>query len=311
MLTWIARPEAMHVPDGFLTPGVALLFWLLSALFVGVALQRAQGQLGPRQAPVLGVLAAFIFAAQMLNFPVAGGTSGHLLGGALATLLLGPWAAILVMTAVVGVQALFFQDGGLLALGANLFNMGILPALLTYGLTRWARPRGRAYWALAALAAWFSVVVGALLTALQLAWSGVALFGVVVPAMLGVHALIGVGEALITLAALRFVFRVRPEVVTAGEEQERRWAVIGLALTGGLLLLSPFASSLPDGLERVAHDLGFIGREQAPAFQVFADYTIPWLGNAPLSTVLAGAVGAALVLGLLYLLSRWLGRSKA
>src|SRR4030042_1013914 len=121
-----SAPQPMHIPDGFLSPAVSILLWGISALVIAYALRRVNRDLGERQVPMMGVLAAAIFAGQMLNFTVAGGTSGHLMGAALATILLGPWAAILVMTTVVGVQALIFQDGGLLALGANIFNMGLV-----------------------------------------------------------------------------------------------------------------------------------------------------------------------------------------
>src|SRR5512138_3837199 len=112
---------AMHIPDGFLSVTVSIVFWVLSVVVILVALSRVNRELGEREVPVMGVLAAAIFAGQMLNFSVTGGTSGHLLGAALASILLGPWAAVLVMTSVVSVQALIFQDGGLLVMGANLF----------------------------------------------------------------------------------------------------------------------------------------------------------------------------------------------
>src|SRR5262249_42347932 len=123
----------MHVPDGFLSIPVSSIGWVFLIIMVGLALRQTRQQLGERQIPVMGVLAAFIFAAQMLNFPVAGGTSGHLLGGTLVAILLGPWAAVLVMTCVIGVQGLLFQDGGLLAIGFNVFNMGIVSAFIGYG----------------------------------------------------------------------------------------------------------------------------------------------------------------------------------
>ena len=156
--------DQLHIPDGFLSLPVALVFWALTILFVWLAIRNTRGELGERQIPLMGVMAAFIFAAQMINFPVAGGTSGHLLGGALAAIILGPWAAILVMTAVIAVQALVFQDGGLIVMGANIFNMGILTALIGYGLYRGAANRGRGTkLATAGVAAWLSVLAGALL----------------------------------------------------------------------------------------------------------------------------------------------------
>ena len=131
-------PDLLHIPDGFLTITVSILFWLLTVSAVGAAVRAVQSSLGERQIPLIGVLAATIFAAQMVNFPVAGGTSGHMVGGALAAIVLGPWAGILAMTAVVAVQALLFQDGGLLVMGANIFDMGILTAAVGYGVFRLA-----------------------------------------------------------------------------------------------------------------------------------------------------------------------------
>src|SRR5512143_3753418 len=125
-------PMKMHIPDGFLSVPVALVLWALSLIVIAYALRRANKDLGEKQVPLMGVLAAAIFAGQMLNFTVAGGTSGHLMGAAIATILLGPWAAVLVLTCVVSVQALIFQDGGLLALGANIFNMGVIGVMVAY-----------------------------------------------------------------------------------------------------------------------------------------------------------------------------------
>ena len=194
-------PNALHIPDGFLNITISIIFWVLTIIFVGIAVRKTRGQFGERQIPLMGVMAAFIFAAQMINFPVAGGTSGHLLGGALAAIVLGPWAGMLVMTTVVGVQALVFQDGGLLVMGANIFNMGLVTALIGYGIYRGAQEHSRSVkLAAAGVAAWLSVVAGALLTAIQLWLSGISTIQVVFPAMLGVHVLIGVGEALITVA---------------------------------------------------------------------------------------------------------------
>jgi cobalt/nickel transport system permease protein len=217
---------AMHIPDGFLSAPVAGAGFALSAVAVAVAVRRTNRTLGDRSAPLMGVMAAFIFAAQMMNFPVAGGTSGHLLGGALAAILLGPWAAIIVMTAVVGVQALVFQDGGLAALGTNVFNMGVVTALLGWALyapaNRFANGRPWLRQAGAFAAAWLTVQVSAGLTAFELAVSDTSPLSVVLPSMMGVHALIGIGEGLITVAALSFVATTRrdllPTEVVVSEE---------------------------------------------------------------------------------------------
>lgn len=201
----------MHIPDGFLSPPVWATMDAVSAGTVAVAVRRVNARLDPAEVPVMGVTGAFIFAAQMVNFPVAGGTSGHLLGALLAAVLLGPWPAILVMTTIFLVQCLLFQDGGLLALGANLFNMGIIGAGLGYLIYRGLRCLfgGREMPAVF-IAAWISVMAGALAASLELAISGTVAAGVVLRAMLAVHALIGIGEGLITVAALRLIRHVRP-----------------------------------------------------------------------------------------------------
>ncbi|HUG13429.1 MAG TPA: energy-coupling factor ABC transporter permease [Thermomicrobiales bacterium] len=210
-------PIYLHVPDGFLSAPVAAVMYGAAALFIGVAVRQTNRNLKESTAPLMGVLAAFIFAAQMMNFPVAGGTSGHMLGGALAAILLGPWAAIVVMASVVGVQALVFQDGGLAAMGANIFNMGILTAFVGYAAykTIAALGRGNRTFLLAgvAVAAWLSVMASALLTSAQLALSDTSPWSVVLPAMLGVHALIGVGEAVISVGAVALILSARPDLL--------------------------------------------------------------------------------------------------
>ena len=213
-----AAGPALHIPDGFLSAPVALAGWVVTAAIVGVAARRAERTLSDRAVPLMGVMAAFIFAAQMMNFPVAGGTSGHLLGGALAAALLGPWAAIIVMTAVVGLQGLLFQDGGLLVMGVNIFNMGIVTAGLATLLFRLTRPlagRGAGSLVVAFIAAWLTVEASAVLAALELAASGTSPLSVALPAMAGVHALIGIGEGLITAAALAFVRATSPNLLPA------------------------------------------------------------------------------------------------
>ena len=204
----------LHIPDGFLSLGISIVCWIIAIALVGGAVPRSASTLGERQVPLMGVMAAFIFAAQMINFPIAGGTSGHLLGGALAAITLGPWAGMLVMTSVLGVQGLVFQDGGVLALGANILNMGLLTALLGYGINHAADGQSNAVkLSVAAVAAWLSVMAAALATSLELWLSGTSSLEVVVPAMLGVHALIGIGEAIITVGALAFIALTRSDLL--------------------------------------------------------------------------------------------------
>jgi cobalt/nickel transport system permease protein len=208
----------MHIPDGFVNTGTAVVTWAASAGGVSYAVRRANRELGERQVPLMGVTAAFIFAAQMMNFTVVGGTSGHLLGAALAAILLGPWAGMLVLTSVLTVQALLFQDGGLVALGANVLNMaivGVLVGWVVYRTTR--RFLGERTWGTIVsgfAAAWLSVVIASLLAAAELAVSGTLAWEVSVPAMGSIHALIGIGEGLITVGVLAFLRVARPDLLT-------------------------------------------------------------------------------------------------
>ncbi|MFU8773454.1 MAG: energy-coupling factor ABC transporter permease, partial [Anaerolineales bacterium] len=245
--TSLLKPQALHVPDGLISLPISVLFWAVSGILILIASKRTQNELGERQIPLMGIMAAFIFAAQMINFPIAGGTSGHLMGGVLAAITLGPWGAILVMTSVIAVQALLFQDGGLLVMGANMFNMGFLPVIIGYGLFRGVVSKRRgAQLTAAGIAAWLSVIAGALAASLQLWLSGTALLTLVVPAMLGVHALIGIGEALITIAAVGFIMKVRPYLIAAQGAQPKGglgWVIGGLAVSAIVVLLAPLASA--------------------------------------------------------------------
>lgn len=291
-------PEPLHIPDGFLSFTVSIICWVITVITLSVAISRSNKSLGERQVPLMGVMAAFIFAAQMINFPVAGGTSGHLLGGALAAITLGPWAGMLVMTAVIAVQALLFQDGGLLVMGANILNMGLITVAIGYGLYR-AVPLGNKTLKLtvAGIAAWLSVMAGALFTSLQLWLSGTSQLQIVIPAMLTVHALIGVGEALVTVAALTFIFQTRPDLIdenSASAQGSRGWVIAGVLVTLAVLLLSPLASVNPDGLNRVATDLGFIHSATARTGPL-AGYMLPFLRTVSLSKIAAGGIGVAVV----------------
>jgi len=207
----------MHIPDGFVNIPVAAATYAASGGSLAYAVRRTNEELGEKQVPLMGVMGAFIFAAQMLNFPVAGGTSGHLIGGALATILLGPWAGMLIMTSVLVVQALIFQDGGLVALGANVFNMGVVACLVGhYGFTWLKRLLGEGTQGVVIsgfVAAWASVVAAAIVCASELAISGTSALAVVLPAMTLVHVLIGIGEGLITVAVLVFLGATRRDLL--------------------------------------------------------------------------------------------------
>lgn len=218
LLHLLLQPHlALHIPDGFLNLPVSLLTWVLAIALIALALNRVQADYQERAVPLMGVCGAFIFAAQMINFPIPGGTSGHLLGGTLAGVLLGPWAGSLVMVAVFIVQAVLFQDGGLTVLGANITNMGLIGTFCGYYLYKAIRfSLGRNTWrgmlVGTAIASWASVFIAAILCAVQLALSGTVPLGVAIPTMSIWHVLIGIGEAIITVIAVSFVWRSRPDL---------------------------------------------------------------------------------------------------
>ena len=207
----------MHIPDGFLNAGVSVVTGVAAAGAVGYGLFKAREELDEKAVPMLALCAAFIFAAQMLNFPIAGGTSGHFLGGVLAAVLLGPWLGSLVIALVLLVQCLGFADGGLTALGANIFNMALIGTVLAYyifhGLKR-SLPKSRtSFLAAAGVTAWLSVVLASGACAFELAISGTSPLSVALPAMLGIHALIGIVEGIITVLVVSVVLAVRPDLV--------------------------------------------------------------------------------------------------
>ena len=209
----------MHIPDGFVDAGTSAAAGVVAAGGLAVALRRSRDQLEDRAAPLAGLVAAFVFAVQMLNFPVAAGTSGHLLGGVLAALLVGPWVGALCVSVVLGVQALLFADGGLSALGLNITNMALVGALggwLVFVALRHVLPASRpAVVAASALAAWVGVVLASVAFTLEYASGGndAASLGTVVLAMVGTHAVVGVGEAVITAMTVSAVLAARPDLV--------------------------------------------------------------------------------------------------
>ena len=320
---------AMHIPDGFLSAGVAAVCALAAIAAVAIDLRVAERDLDDARAPLLGVVAAFIFAAQMLNFPVAGGTSGHFLGAALAAVLLGPWLACLVMAVVLAAQALIFADGGITALGANILNMGVVGALMAGLVIGFAAPRlpeaRGAFLGLVGVVAWLAVMAGAAATSVELAISGTVPLGTVPPAMLGVHTLIGFGEAVITVAATSAMLAARPDLVAlappwlaeapapagtgAGGRRVSRVSVrvlviVGLAIAVGLATaVSPYASSSPDGLEKVAESKAFLDDGKLHSLQQDSPISrlrVPRRRRRRVATGLAGFAGTLIVFGLGY-----------
>lgn len=259
----------MHIPDGFVSAPINIAAAAASVAVIGYALKRTGEFLDQKKIPLLGVVAAFVFAVQMLNFPVAAGTSGHFVGAVLAAVLLGPFEAVLVMASVLVLQCLMFADGGITALGSNIFNMGMVGALVGYvafkGLRAVLPGNKSGMLAAAAIAAWVSIVASALSCAVMLGASGRYPLELAIPAMTGVHALIGIGEGAITAAALALVTAARPDLVRAlrrsgGGEGEKpavagAWGFATVGLGVALVLaatLSPFASGDPDGLKKTA-----------------------------------------------------------
>jgi|GEM_PF-70066 len=303
----------LHIPDGFIDPKVAVVAGVIALAAVVLVVRTSRAELDDRRAPLAGMAAAFIFAAQMVNFPVAGGTSGHLIGGALAAVLLGPSVGAVAMTIVVVVQSLLFADGGLTALGLNVLNMAIVT---TFGgwaafnlLRRWI-PRTRAGIAAASgLAGGLTVVLSAI--AFSLEW----LFGATAPvpfdtvfgAMVGVHLVIGIAEGAITAFVVSAVLAVRADLVAGTADLPmqalasgrraglRTFGVAAFFIAIGVAaVVSQFASDSPDGLERVAEDTGFADRAQNHALsdRLFADYATDGIGNPTISLALAGLIMA-------------------
>ncbi len=211
----------LHIPDGFISAPVSLISLAIAAFFIYLALRGAKNQLDEKVAPLAGLAAVFIFAMQMINFPVAAGTSGHLIGGALAAILIGPWAGVLAVTVVLFVQALFFADGGLIALGLNVINLSVIATLGSWYIFKQLQkifPKNRiGFLTATAIAAYISVPLSAVGFSIQFAIGGTAAIELskVLIAMLGVHAVIGIGEAIITVLTVSAVLSVRRDLVYA------------------------------------------------------------------------------------------------
>ncbi|MFJ4826313.1 energy-coupling factor ABC transporter permease [Streptomyces bacillaris] len=323
----------MHVPDGFIDAPVSVAAGVFAAGAVAVSLRGARRELDERTAPLAGLVAAFIFAVQMLNFPVAAGTSGHLMGGALAAILVGPYTAVLCLSVVLLMQGIFFADGGLTALGVNITVMGVVTVVVAYGvfrlLTGVLPHTRRSATASAFVAALVSVPASAAAFTL-LYWIGGTTdipIGKVFTAMVGVHVLIGIGEAVITALTVGAVLAVRPDLVhgvqgaltaplklrvdgelvdapaptrepepATAHRSNRGFLITGLVsafLLAGFV--SFYASASPDGLERVAADQGIDEKaeEHGAADSPLADYGVGDIANARLSGGLAGVIGVS------------------
>ena len=283
----------MHIPDGFLSTPVWLGLDLAAAAAVGLVARKAERGATQDIAPRLGVLGAFIFAAQMINFPVAAGTSSHLIGGALLTAAVGPVGASLVLTAILAIQALVFQDGGLLALGANIINMAVIGVLTAAIPLRYFPGRAGLFAAGAS-----SVFAASSLSITELRLSGVPVSAGILQAALVVFLLSAIMEGLITVAVMGAIERIHPEWAGANGAAGRERRVLGALGVTAIVLSSAgalLASSLPDGLESLAARLGIDGRAYALLAAPLADYEWSAIPNQPLSKVAAGLCGLALV----------------
>jgi cobalt/nickel transport system permease protein len=319
----------MHIPDGVLSVPVSVACAVLSAAAVGAGAARSRASLGPRAAASVGVVAAFVFAAQMLNFPVAGGTSGHFVGGVLVAVLAGPAMAMVVMTAVLALQCLIFGDGGLLSLGANVLNMAVVHCLVGFAVFRAIagarrRPRGAAHdprsppgangarvVAAIAFASWVATVAAAATCAGELALSRIAAPGVVLSAVVGAHLVVGVGEAVVSALVLATLIRLRPAALAAPERPMAPLVVPGLVAVSAIaLFVSPFACTWPDALERAVARLG-VSPSAARVAAPLREYAVPGLGGGPRATALAALAGTLLVFAACVALGLWLSPPRA
>jgi cobalt/nickel transport system permease protein len=302
-----------HIPDGFLSAPVLAGTAVLSVGVLTVATRRSRDRLGEREAPVLGAMTAFVFAAQMLNFPIGAGTSAHLLGGVLVTVLVGPWSGMLVLFSVLLVQALLFQDGGIAALGANTLNIAVLGGGVGYVVYRWVfalvGPGSRRMIAAAAVAGYVSLALVGMAASVELVLSGTVPLMPALVAVGGGHLVVGLGEAILTAGILLLVSRTRPqlvEAIPAPSPVQRRFAYT-VAL-GSLIVASVggyAASSRPDALEAAASKLGLSERVSSWLSSPFAEYSAPVGGQ-----VAAGVVGVTAVFVLAWGLTRLAAKGR-
>ncbi len=304
----------MHIPDGFITGATTTGYGLVSAAGMAVAVRQTGKKLVDRRIPLAGLVAAFVFAAQMFNFPVFPGMSGHLLGGVLAAVLVGPWTAIVILGIVLGTQAFFFADGGLTALGLNTFNLGLVGAGVGYGIfrviLRVIGGRPGSVGAAAGVAAGLSVLLAAGSFVVQFSLGGAAEVSIsaVLLTMLGTHALIGIGEGVMTALVIGAVMQTRPDLVhgaprtpATGKHRHsvRSVLAVGLLVTVAFAVgLSQFASSNPDGLLFVAEQQGFLStaEDSATSASPLANYGAGLTGRSTVDTAVAGLVGVVVIL---------------
>jgi cobalt/nickel transport system permease protein len=303
----------MHIPDGILSAPVLVSGAIISVGILSVSVRKTREEFDQKSVPTMGVMAAFIFAAQMLNFPIIGVASGHLVGGALSAILFGFWPATIIMSTIVAIQAFIFGDGGISVLGVNFLNMAIIApgiAAACYHLCRKIRiPQQVSIFS----AGFLSVLATAFVGALELGISGVTSYSHAIVLLVGWHLLIGVGEGLITMSILPFAFKSRFGLEVDKEKSAGvNWKTIGIwfgfaVVLGGFVSL--FASVNPDGFETAAEELGVIGKAKTLIESPFADYTIPGLsGNV--SAILAGILGVIITIVVFILIGKLVAKKR-
>ncbi|MDI6860914.1 MAG: energy-coupling factor ABC transporter permease [Caldisericia bacterium] len=204
----------MHIPDGFLDVKTTISFWGISAVFLSYSIKKLRDNLNEKIIPLMGVLGAFVFASQMLNFPILNGTSGHFVGGVLLGIVLGPFAGLITMSSILLIQSLLFADGGIISLGANIFNMGVVgPFLGFYLYKNFLKFFKNNFIISSFLSSFLSVVIGAAFCSIQLGISNTIPISLGLPTMVGIHALIGIGEGVITSLILSFLYKIRKDLI--------------------------------------------------------------------------------------------------
>lgn len=297
----------MHVPDGFINAQVSAATGIISLGTLWAYIRNAKNLVADKLIALTGMMSALIFVLQMINFPIAAGTSGHLLGGALAVIVLGPSLGVICISIVVVIQSLLFADGGLSALGVNVLNMAIITSLTGwFTITFWKKLFGESQFTLiswSVIAGLLSVVFSSIAFVLEYAIGGTVSvpLGNVLIAMISTHLLIGLGEGVITALIVSLLLRVRSDLVYVNSKKNKSNTLstsygVFIALILSLTLVTPYASSSPDGLESVASDFGF--EETDGVVLLLEDYGISSINNNFVSTTLSALLGILAIAGL-------------
>lgn len=297
----------MHVPDGFINAQVSVATGVISLGTLWAYIRNAKNLVADKLIALTGMMSALIFVLQMINFPIAAGTSGHLLGGALAVIVLGPSLGIICISIVVVIQSLLFADGGLSALGVNVLNMAIITSLTGWlTITFWKKLFGDSQFTLisgSVIAGLLSVVFSSIAFVMEYAIGGTVSvpLGSVLIAMISTHLFIGLGEGVITALIISLLLRVRSDLVYANTKKDKSNNLstsygIFIVLILSLTLITPYASSSPDGLESVASNFGF--EETDGVVLLLEDYGISSVNNNFISTILSALLGILSIAGL-------------